>query len=583
MAQQPTHPPDTLSDMYVAIDGLGRELPTSEECGPPREGKTVGIFYFTWLGPHGYDRSEPLLPDQGVQPKEEGKDYRSPYDVTEILATPGEEKPWGPVHAFHHWGEPAFGYYLSNDEWVIARHARMLTDVGVDVICCDVTNAVRYTGVYMKICEVFQRILDAGGRAPKIAFLLNSGHDQVAQALYDEFYSKGLYEDVWFRWKGKPLMLASSDGLPEELREFFTLRQSWAWSAGGWFGDGHDKWPWLDHTPQAFGWHEDPETPEQIAVAAAQHPTTNIGRSHHDGAQPPPEERDPAQGWYFQEQWERALEVDPEFVFVTGWNEWVAMRFLASEGQGFCGQRLSEGDTFFVDQYTQEYSRDIEPMAGGHGDAYYYQMASYLRRYKGVRPLPEASAPLEHPQGAFMNWDQVQPVYRDHVADADHRDHPGWGSVEAYVNETGRNNFVECKVDRSEGSVHFWARTAEPITDHGQPGWMTLYLRIPGSDAPDWSGFHFAINRTAARRGVATLERSLGGWEWEKVADVPFAVEGDQIELTVSRHLLGLEDDEAFELIFKWSDNSCLEGDPMDWHRFGDTAPDGRMAYRYRG
>ena len=28
----------------------------------------------------------------------------------------------------------------------------------------------------------------------------------------------------------------------------------------------------------------------------------------------------------------------------------------------------------FVDQFDQEHSRDIEPMKGGHGDNYYYQM-----------------------------------------------------------------------------------------------------------------------------------------------------------------------------------------------------------------
>ncbi|MGQ9731478.1 MAG: hypothetical protein ACUVX8_09430 [Candidatus Zipacnadales bacterium] len=127
---------DTFSDTWVATDALGREVPDYEECGPPREDKYVGIFYFLWLGPHGYDHSTPVLPDQGVQPKT-GMEYKSPYDITRILA--GEQE-WGPWHAFHHWGRPLFGYYLSDDEWVIRKHAQMLTDAGVDVIICDVTN-----------------------------------------------------------------------------------------------------------------------------------------------------------------------------------------------------------------------------------------------------------------------------------------------------------------------------------------------------------------------------------------------------------------------------------------------------------
>ncbi len=38
----------------------------------------------------------------------------------------------GPAHAMHHWGEPYLGYYVSNDEWVIRKHAQMLSDAGVD-------------------------------------------------------------------------------------------------------------------------------------------------------------------------------------------------------------------------------------------------------------------------------------------------------------------------------------------------------------------------------------------------------------------------------------------------------------------
>ena len=34
------------------------------------------------------------------------------------------------------------GYYLADDDWVIRKHAQMLTDAGVDVIIVDLTNAV---------------------------------------------------------------------------------------------------------------------------------------------------------------------------------------------------------------------------------------------------------------------------------------------------------------------------------------------------------------------------------------------------------------------------------------------------------
>jgi hypothetical protein len=36
---------------------------------------------------------------------------------------------------------------------------------------------------------------------------------------------------LWFRWKGKPLILGMIWALPE-IREFFTIRNAWAWTHG---------------------------------------------------------------------------------------------------------------------------------------------------------------------------------------------------------------------------------------------------------------------------------------------------------------------------------------------------------------
>src|SRR5438093_1263384 len=73
----------------------------------------------------------------------------------------------------------------------------------------------------------------------------------------------------------------------------------------------------------------------------------------------------------------------------------------------------------FVDTFNQPNSRDIEPMKGGHGDNYYYQMVSNIRRYKGVRKPPAASAPATiRLDGSFRQWDSVRPEFRDDIGDA---------------------------------------------------------------------------------------------------------------------------------------------------------------------
>lgn len=60
------------------------------------------------------------------------------YNITEILAGNGQ---WGPENAFHFWGEPAVGYYRSDDKSVIRTHMTQLAEAGVDFIIIDNTNA----------------------------------------------------------------------------------------------------------------------------------------------------------------------------------------------------------------------------------------------------------------------------------------------------------------------------------------------------------------------------------------------------------------------------------------------------------
>src|SRR5699024_8182482 len=79
---------------------------------------------------------------------------------------------------------------------------------------------------------------------------------------------------------------------------------------------------------------------------------------------------------------------------------------------GKAGKPLELGDTYFIDQYNQEYSRDIEPMKGGHTDNYYYQMMANIRRYKGIqKPQPASPPKTINLDGDFSQWDNIQPEF----------------------------------------------------------------------------------------------------------------------------------------------------------------------------
>ena len=543
---------DVRSDSWVATDALGRTLPSYVECGPPRANRTVGIFYLLWLGIYGGG---------------------GPYDITKILAANPTDPQWGPYGVFHHWGEAELGYYRSDDEFVMRKHCQMLVDAGIDVLMLDATNGDPYTAHYMKLCQVFQQIRNEGGITPQICFFVNWEDNSLVQVLYNDFYSKNLYPDLWFRWLGKPLILTKPDGLNPTLQSFFTFRKTWAWS------DGIDNWSWIDYYPQLYHYHIS-GVPEEISVSIAQqYPPhsgamsdgTGHGRHYHDGVEPPSSEWT-GHGYNFAEQWQRALEVDPPFVFVDGWNEWVAQR-LTDEN----------GNTKFVDQYTQEYSRDIEPMKGGHTDNYYYQLVNYVRQYKGVRaPENPSAAKTIAIDGNFSDWDSVAPTYKDYPNDTMQRNTVGWDGLLNYVNTTGRNDFTLLKVAQDNNYVYFCVETKDATTPYTDPNWMLLFIDSDCNSSTGWNGYDYLVNSPVVDANKTTLKKTTSGWNWTTVRnDITYKVLGTKMELRIPRADIGQDRGPNVELDFHWADNIQKTDDIIEFSVSGDSAPNRRFNYRY--
>jgi hypothetical protein len=297
------------------------------------------------------------------------------------------------------------------------------------------------------------------------------------------------------------------------------------------------------------------------------------GRSFHNGSR---DQRPGAvlHGLNLAEQWERALQEDPRFVFVTGWNEWIATRY----GE-FAGVRMP---VVFVDQFDQEHSRDIEPMKGGHADNYYYQLASCIRRYKGVRQPPAAGpAKTIRLDDGFAQWTDVTPEFRDDIGDEARRDHPGYNNRARYTNTTGRNDFVSLKVARDAGFLYFYARTREPVTPSTDPHWMLLFLDTDCNPATGWEGFDFAVNRTV-RSPTTTVLAARDPTGWQEQCEVQLRVRGNELMLAIPRTALGLGDPaNPLRLQFKWADNLQQEDDPDQFTLNGDCAPNSRFRYQY--
>jgi hypothetical protein len=490
------------------------------------------------------------------------------------------------VGAPHYWGEPLFGYSVSDDDAVLAKHAQMLDDAGVDVVIFDASNQLTYPRSWQALGRVWGDIRRRGGHTPQIAFLCPFGDPKkVVVELYRDLYGPELYPELWFRWEGKPLILADpaafqQSGSDATVRNFFTFRKPQPDYFAG--PQVPNEWGWLEVYPQ-HGFTNAAGEVEEVTVGVAQNAVDgrlsvmsnprSHGRSFHAGQEPGPEPQ-VFTGANFSEQWNRAIALQPKIIFVTGWNEWIAGRF--SPPSGFYG----DGPVTFVDEFNREFSRDCEPMRGAHGDAFYWQLVANIRRFKGVPAIPPVRSKPIVIDGKFDDWAGVTPEFRDDVGDPVRRDHAGWAQGSHYVNRTGRNDIVAAKVSADERNIYFYVRTQAPLTPATDPNWMLLFIDADRNPKTGWLGYDFAVRQYDPRNNKALLERQTGdGYHWGSPVAVDYRLAGNELELAVPRAALGIAPGQpAFD--FKWADNLQQTGDWSDFTLNGDAAPNDRYNFR---
>ncbi len=551
------------SNDWVATDALGRELPDYEEVGPLKDGKYVGVFYFIWHGAHG----------------------DSIFDITRILEENPDNPQWGPRGAYHFWGEPEQGYHHSMDPWVIRRDMQMLSNADVDFIFFDVTNSRLYTDVVKEVCRVCLEMNGQGIRTPQLCFLTNKNSGKIMNQAFDELYSIANYTELWFRWQGKPLIMGEKEDpvLRPEVKEYFTIRKSWAWTNTR---EETDHWQWLDQYPQDYGWHSDPSIPEQITVSVAHHPMNPLGKSYHNGEQPSilDDYTTPYtdHGLQFAEQWERALEVDPQVLMVTQWNEWIAGRFEWRRDDGFyAGKPIKKGEwRHFVDVFSREFNRDIAPMKGGYTDNYYYQMIDNVRKFKGMDPPEATSGALTMSiDSEFGEWEDHKPLFIDPPGDVMHRDFKGYDPDDRYVNCSGRNDILGARVSHDDQNLYFFVECEDLISSPVNEGWMLLFIDADKDKNTGWEGYDYLINQGEITPSKSPVKRWTGT-SWEQLGLANMATKNNALELSVPRKLFGMKEGEL-DFFFKWADNPGILEDVSVFFLNGDAAPDRRFNYHY--
>ncbi|BCM94413.1 hypothetical protein IAD21_06320 [Abditibacteriota bacterium] len=564
LAQAPPPSWDVYADTWVATDGLGRSLPTTAHVGSPRPNRDVGIFYFLWLGREELDSG--------------------PYNITQILqkdptALQHADNPaWGGKYSFHHWDEPIWGYYNNADPAILRKHAEQLSAAGVDMLLFDTSNGYNYPEVVNAITKVYLEMQREGMKVPKLAFhtVASSGEKQVKQVqdIYELFYKSGANDSLWYKWNGKPLIIADpNQTFSEGIGNYFTFRKSYwggknpgpgSWDTDGVYPSGEERHIQKD----ALGNIEEMAVP--VASSIIHSPVSSMGpgtgRSWHKSQKEGYRDTAPnaiAHGIQFQDNWDYALKKSPPFILTYSWNEWIVQKFI-----------YPDGSAYFVDQFTDEFSKDIEPMKGGFGDAYYYQLVDNVRRYKGARALPPISRAKIALKGDWTSWQTVGPEFRDTIFDPMQREFKGYNPKLHYTNTTGRNDIKLAKAALSGKNLAFYVQTREKLSVPSGPDWMTLYVDADQNAKTGWLGYDYRISPTRK-----VIERNVGGtYQWGSAQPISTRVGDNAIALLVSLKQLGLGAN-AHGVDFKWTDNCFEKGDWSDFMLNGDAAPNDRFNY----
>ncbi|MBQ6164809.1 MAG: hypothetical protein IJK23_10090, partial [Clostridia bacterium] len=149
-----------MNGEWSATDALGRTLPLGGEVREKRDDRFVGLFYWTWHVGQASWTPYPVNVNEVVT-----NDPSAVHDLNNPA--------WGGLGVPHHWDEPLYGYYDTDDRWVLRRHAELLAAADVDVVIFDNTNGTAtWKDSYDVLFEVFDEARKDGVDTPQIAFLL---------------------------------------------------------------------------------------------------------------------------------------------------------------------------------------------------------------------------------------------------------------------------------------------------------------------------------------------------------------------------------------------------------------------------
>lgn len=546
-----------------AKDSCGRDIMLTEKereylKNRKKKKRYVGLFYFLWVG-------------------QQGEKHTDVYDIEKLLKS-NPEALWNtegcsesPLYMNYFFSEPLFGYYNMADPYILRKHIELFIAADIDFLVFDYTNAIVYENVWPKLLELLEEYRLDGWNVPKFTFMAKTKSDYVVSYVYEHIHSKNIYPELWFYGPyDKPLIIAPKESITEEQSNFYHVRDP------QWPNEERDNaaFPYVDWTrPQTV--YED-----VMSVSVAQHTagafsfsekmlnfacgTENKGRGYSDLTGENRKD-DINKCVNFTEQWEHAIKTDPDIVFVTGWNEWTALK-LKSDAD------LSA--PLWVDTFNVEYSRDIEMTKGYYDDNYYLQLIKQVRRYKGVPEIsvwaPDNTLPVYNDSSQWANVKCA--VYRAISAKPFSRDFIGYIPDIHYTQAAPANFIRVVRAAHDKENMYFCIETDTDITPFSESKNNRMNIFI-GTEKEE---FEYVLNRIS----YGSVERVVKRGEFVRQHDVPCSVTGKYMQLAIPLADIGVKCD-SFGIRFKVADSVENPDNIMDYYVSGSTLPLGRMSYLY--
>jgi len=420
--------PDVATDSAVLLDSSG-DVPADGKAPDPIAeslvgadvpSPRVGMFYLVWHAPPA--TAMRTIASKGTPTVTVEDVLRSGGEkkLADVLQSSGLE---GDAMAFHYQVRPKLGFYCvyrargGETGWVpdcpdiektLTTHAAQLIAAGVDHIVLDATNLsgmdragdllqLRPTEV---LFEEWAKLRKKGIKTPQIAVWHAIPTGSTQWKGYEALYKNPDYDGLVLRDKksGKKVFFVvdppDSGRFPDASilsalsADGFLVQRMWTldktdasvdrWAFMSWCHDAGKVTTSVVGAPAC----NQPYTAKSslgTAIAVAPSFQTGYGSLPFGSA-------GRFSGLTFKRQWATALAVKPEWVFISGWNEFTAQPqpnpypsdpFARSVGL----EEDPTGSRLFVDTFGAEYGRDIEPTEE-YGSTQYDLMRSCVRVFK---------------------------------------------------------------------------------------------------------------------------------------------------------------------------------------------------------